>query len=193
MGVHCHYQAMSETCTLYTGLQADRRLLALYQLLLHQPSGPNEALSMPAEELTELLDDIARTPDFGGRTAVDQAVAEFRTKWHAESAAAPDLERRRAYLKLNDEMDFLLASQFRHLGHPEPEEFTWDVINGFEPLSPDLESDLRVVPTQRVAVVADCLSRMQSSAFGWLAEDFEQLRWVYTSAGRMREAVLVGA
>jgi hypothetical protein len=194
MGVHCHYQAMPETGSLFRRLIAEPAFAVCYSAILHHPSGPFEFLAEPVEECEGLLDYLAEEEAIGSRAVAEHTLADLRTELRQALRDDPWIEDRSAYHKLGENLFRTLTEQLTRLGHPDSARYTDHLIMGCVSLSvPD--ASILLVPAATVAEAAGWLRRISTRAFD--DDDYgayEYLIWrdVYLEAAEREEVIVIG-
>jgi hypothetical protein len=125
-------------------------------------------------------------------------MADLQSELRKAAAQAPGLERRSAYMKLDDEFDRTLKRRLTRLRHPDAEAFTHSLIRGCGSFAPDSFGEatrqLRLVPAPVVNEAARWLRQIRPEVFkhDWLEEMYRDLQRAYLGAAEHGEAVVIG-
>jgi hypothetical protein len=191
MGVYVHYQAVPADGELFRRLRDDPQFCVLYKMLLHRPCGPFDTRRLDADEVEELLNDIAGEEVFGSRAAVDRMMAELHRELAAATIAHPGLEQRAVYIKSNCDFDRHLERALQAQGHPSAGTLVSDLIFGNVAFEWG-DGELTYVPTATVAEAARWFGPIDPASFGRLGDDFRAFRDLYVAAAGWGEVVVAG-
>src|SRR5688572_709403 len=119
MSTYCFYQAYPERSSLLERLRTEQPLCLMYTCLISEPNVPFVALRLPElhEQYLEIFVHFRYSDS-------EEVAARIRDDLFEELNSllrdSPGIDQRSGGIRLNDELDELLQTSFRELGHPDP-------------------------------------------------------------------------
>jgi hypothetical protein len=165
----------------------------MYSCLINEPNVPFVALRLPElhEQYLEIFVHLRYSDSEEAAAKVRDDLFEELNSLLRES---PGIDQRSGGIQLNDELDELLQTSFRKLGHPDPVSTTNWVTMGRDEFVPFQiaaeERNLRLNPFSLVQEAASYLDRFDPKRFELVSEDFEPLRRTYHEAAQRNEVIL---
>jgi hypothetical protein len=219
MGLCLGYQALPEDSALYRRLLDDRRVGELFARLFLYGGGPFAPRNLTFDDLSDLLDDLARHSEvFESRRQAEETARQLFDLVNRAIVRYPGLENRRAYLdKAHTWIKERLLGEIKARGHRDRagEPLVERLIHGCEgfprpnpaPLLPIFGDEappdlgpllpLSVVPPPVVREGAEFLREFAPDDLfedpdHFLREDYGPWRKLYLEAAERGELILIG-